>query len=136
MDKLVGVSANEEDCESSVDELHALIFSVKGVRFGADMEQIKEVADPDRIEDVGKNIVRFNEEFSFPDCQITYQAPRILFLKSGAKILVDEVEEVRILPIDCIRPLPRFLEKCRQPNDIWGVALVEGEIILLLDFLR
>ena len=136
MDNLVGISANEEDCESPVDELHALIFSVMGVWFGADMEQIKEVADPDRIEDVGKNIVRFNEEFSFPDCQITYQAPRILFLKSGAKILVDEVEEVRILPIDCIRPLPRFLEKCRQPNDIWGVALVEGEIILLLDFLR
>ena len=136
MDKLVGVSANEEDCESSVDELHALIFSVKGVRFGADMEQIKEVADPDRIEDVGKNIVRFNEEFSFPDCQITYQAPRILYLKNGRRILVDNVDEVRVLPIDCIRPLPDFLEKCREPNAIWGAALVGDEIILLLDFLR
>ena len=128
MDNLVGISANEEDCESPVDELHALIFSVMGVWFGADMEQIKEVADPGRNEDIEENIVGFHEEFPFPGRQITYQAPRILYLKNGRRILVDNVDEVRVLPIDCIRPLPNFLEKCRQSNAIWGVALVEGEI--------
>ena len=136
MDTSTEMTAENEGREAQIDEIHILIFSVMEIRFGVDMEQIREGVDPEYIDDDGINIIPFHEKFPFPGRQVTYQVPRILCLKDEVRIMVDEVEEVRTLPIDCIRPLPDFLEKCREPNAIWGAALVGDEIILLLDFLR
>jgi len=136
MDTQVGVAEKNESGDIGVEEIQVLIFSVMGIRFGVDTEQVSSVVAPDQIDDEEISIDRFDEEFIFSGRQVVYQNPRILCIQDGRRLMVDEIEEIRLLSLDKIRPLPEFLEKCRESNAIWGAGLIEDEIILLLNLLH
>ncbi len=136
MDTGPDTAENKNGGETTIDEIQIMVFRVMGVLFGADMEQIREVANCEHVDEDAKNVKRFHEEFSFSGNQVIYEAPRILYIKDGRGFIVDHVEEVRHLPIENVRPLPELLGKCRKPDAIWGAGLFDDKIVLLLDFFK
>jgi len=126
--------AQEQRSGATITNLQILIFNIMGVYFAADTEQVARVESFHPPLDETKNITHFHEEFLFPEGPVTYDSPRVLYIKNGRGIVIDHLEEVRSLPLEQIRTLPELLVQARKPDAIWGVGLVDDKVILLLDF--
>ncbi len=105
---------------------------------GIDMEQICEMRDVNRVNEGDLKIAYFHEKLPFGSKKIScYDSPKILIPKNdgeGMGIVIDQPEDIVSMSIDSIRPLPPLLESIDKSSAIWGAALKNDEIILLVDF--
>lgn len=136
MNARVGAVAENKCGGIGTEKLHVLVFSVMGIRFGVDTEQVARVVNLSHLEGEEENVVMFDEEFPFPGREVVYEAPKVLCLQDSRKLVVDEIEEVRFLSFHSIRSMPELLEKYGESGAVWGAGIVEGGIILLLNLLR
>ncbi len=104
------------------------------MRFAVDLEEIYELIDLDQANQRECEITRFEKEFMFGNIPINYISPKVLLKKNAESsgILIDQVCEICPISIDRIRPLPGLV-KLLNPTRIWGTALIDQEIFLLID---
>ncbi|MEZ4524350.1 MAG: chemotaxis protein CheW [Desulfobacterales bacterium] len=125
------------------EEIRILTFRIADVCFGMDMDQIAGMRSLDQINPREYRVCRFEEKFPFRRQEIrthSGNSPMILILNDEEKLsglCVDRPENINIsVSIDSIRPMPALIEACNSASPIWGVALREGQMILLADFYK
>lgn len=119
--------------------LKVVLFSVDGVRWGADADQIDQMLMPEEALASGVHIVPFHEAVPFRSSSVAYAGPKVLRVRwedprgRAWGILVDKPEAVITVKMEWLHPLPPFLAGNMGQTIIWGVVLLEGEIVLLAD---
>ncbi len=110
-----------------------------GVKLGADVEQIEEMLEPDQAKERLIHLFRFHEELSFFNRQVRYQSPKVLVIKNESVpsgVVIDEPEDIKTISLDLIAPMPPLIEACINPPVIWGVAIIDDDMVLLMDLNR
>lgn len=115
------------------EELRILTFNVGGVSMAVDTTRIDRMLEIDEAVERKLKIERLDERISFYDSAVIYSSPKVLMMKDEMPfgIVIDKPGDIVSVPIDSLRPLPA-LTKC--PKAIWGAALMNDEVILLVDF--
>ena len=119
-----------------IEAIRVLLFNVLGVRMGVDVEQTAGMLDPRNASVEQFNLVSFHEKLFRRDDRLTYVAPMVLLVrddKGNHGLLMDQPENIVSLGVEDIRPLPALIEASMQSRAVWGVALIEGEMVLLVD---
>jgi len=121
------------------EEIQLLTFTIMGTRMGVDTSQVSEMLEPEQAGERGINVHRFNDELPFRDSQVIYNSPKVLLIKNEGPaygILIDQPDEIGSISLNSIRPIPPLISSCKGPKAIWGAAVKDEEIILLVDFYR
>jgi chemotaxis signal transduction protein len=116
------------------EDIEVLTFCINQTWYGVDLDEIYELIELDQANQRECKTTRFEDEFNFGDLKIDYISPKVLLLKGlfSSGILVDQVQEICHVPIDCIKPLPDLM-KMFSPARIWGTTLIDQQIVLLID---
>lgn len=121
--------------ETIASGLSLLLFSVGGVFFGIDADQIAEISayKGEQAED----LFWFHEEIGYGDKTVTYNTPTIVTVGAGNdssyRLVIDSMEDITEFGNNEIRLLPALLESLALRKGVWGVLPRAGKIILLLD---
>ncbi len=121
---------------TGVEEIRVLVFDTMGTRMAVDVDQIAEMIDPARAEAGEIHVVPIHERLSFRSGDASYDMPRVLVLKDSVDdhgVMIDRPEDIRSIRTECIQALPPLIEAVMKSRAIWGVCLLEGEIVLLID---
>lgn len=116
--------------------LTLVVFSVAGVRFGVDTRQVAAISDytPDADPE---GVILLAERFANHTPSRPCSPTAILELRCNSRIYrvaVDRVEEFIEISGDAILPLPDLVQPYAVKSGIWGVAVRDGRMLLLLDF--
>ncbi len=116
--------------------LALLFFKDGGVRFAVDREQGRAVHVLDEGTDGG--LQHYQEALGGRHYSESRENPLVLRLrtKPPTSILVDEVEAITEISTSDLRPLPRLAESRIKALGLWAVAIVGGELVLMVDFHR
>lgn len=118
--------------------LNLLLFSVGGVSFAVDAEQVEAMAA--YLPEESGTLFRFHELAGFGNRQVSYRMPTVLSLKSsepgGCRVLVDAMEDIAEYGVDAISPLPALLEPFAFRHGLWGVLKRDNGLTMLVDFQR
>ena len=118
--------------------LNLLLFSVGGVHFGVDADQVEgtfscQGEDPDGLH-------WFHKELDYGDDTVVYGAPTILGIRTGDshsyRVVIDMMEDVTGIVADDIHPFPPFVEPFALRKGIWGIVMRDDRMVLLVDFYR
>jgi chemotaxis signal transduction protein len=124
----------ESLCSAGLD---LLLFSLSGVYFGVDVEQIGGISTHDGKET--EDVFRLPEALGMGGKKIHYGAPIVLTIRTEdsrkARVIIDAPEDLIHVQIDEIRPFPRIMVPFTQPRGLWAVTLRGEKKILLMDFL-
>ena len=125
-------------CETQINELEILVFTVGGVTLGVDTEQVGGVITAGQAEEMGMKLSPFPDKIPLGRMPVRFQAPRALLIKAVPPyaVVIESPEDILSVRLDSIRPLPPLLAACNPCEAVWGVAVREEGIILLIDFLR
>jgi len=121
---------------SDFEEIKFLVFRIKEVCFGIDMEQISEIMDAGQAEKRKKRASRFHEQLNFKGETVVYQAPKILIIRGKEHkpgVIIETPVDITAIPVESIQPLPPLIVGSNGPKAIWGVAVRNSEIIMLVD---
>ena len=117
--------------------LNLLLFSVGGVCFGIEADQVEEMAAYRAEEE--NNLFRLHEVLNY-GYSITYSSPTILTIRMGGfrnfRVIIDSMENIAEFSQNDIRPFPALLEPFALRKGMWGILLLDGKMVLLLDFQR
>lgn len=118
--------------------LNLLLFSIGGVSFGIDAEQVEAIGEFNT-----DNVVDYtwsHELVNFGDNQPEYNSPTILFIKSplqsSCQIVIDCMEDVTEYSVNAICPFPSLIEPYLLSIGMWGMLQRGGKIVLLLDLMQ
>ncbi len=128
-----------EESDNEISEIQLLVFSVMGIRFGADMEQIDEMIEPARAEELQIDVVPFHELVPVGTDSVSYTSHRVLLIDFQGQELGIQIglpENIINLPTRSIALLPRIVEYRRKIKAIWGVAFMNDEPVLMIDFYK
>ena len=118
--------------------LNLLLFSVGGVCFGIEADQVEEMAAYCAEEE--NNLFRLHEVLDYGTDSITYSSPTILTIRTGGsrnfRLIIDSMENIAEFSQNDIRPFPALLEPFALRKGMWGILLLDGKMVLLLDFQR
>ncbi len=120
-------------------EIRVFTFNIMGINLGIDVEQIAGLFEPDKVEAQNIQTFWFHEKISFPEGEVAYNSPKVLIIKddtSAFGIIIDLPNDIFIISIDSIQPLPSIMKSSGRPEPIWGAALKDEQIILLVDAYR
>ncbi|GBC60123.1 hypothetical protein DENIS_1068 [Desulfonema ishimotonii] len=123
----------------TTEELDLLIFRIADIPFGMDMEQIACIREPEQAQLQADRVFRFDEKLRFPKKPVVYRAPMLLIPEDETPVsalLIEKPDEIVRIRTDAIRPLPRLIERALPGHPVWGVALIDQKLILLVDFYR
>ncbi|MDD2365102.1 MAG: hypothetical protein PHN84_02955 [Desulfuromonadaceae bacterium] len=119
-------------------QLDLLMFSVAGVYYAADAAQIAGVEKFRGGRDGSE--VWFHEEMEFGCGDICYSSPTVLTIRSGAettqRVIIDKMEDIMRVTEDDISLFPPLVETFALKKGLWGILLLDGVMVLLLDFER
>ncbi len=119
--------------------IQVLTFDVMGVKMGVDTEQIAAVMDLDDTKKQGQAMHHVYEKISFGPRKVDYGAPKALLIRDGGTsytVVVDHPDDITVLPIQSIQPLPPLLASQRGSCAFWGAVAHKNGIILLIDFTK
>ena len=124
--------------EIQLASVNLLLFSVGGVHFGIDAEQVAGIAvyDGDQAED----LFWFHEELEYEDAAATYASPTVVTIRTGGvqsyRVIIDSMEDIAEFSQDDIRLFPALLEPFAIRRGLWGILPRNGFMVLLVDFQR
>ena len=119
--------------------LQLLTFRIDSVRMGVDTAQVCEMMEPADAHGRGIDAVPFHEHIPFREKAIAYLSPRVLLIRDRGPmrgIVIDRPDRIVDIHLDSIRPLPDLLSRSRKSPAIWGVALSDEGLIVLVDFYK
>lgn len=128
------------DCEAKTGELrlNLLLFTVGGICFAVDAEQVAGMAG--YLPEESGNLFRFHELAGFGDREVSYRAPTVLSLKTavpeGCRVLIDAMEDIAEYGVNDMCPLPALLEPFAVRHGLWGVLKRDSGLTMLVDFQR
>ncbi|MBF0602474.1 MAG: hypothetical protein HQL07_02130 [Nitrospirae bacterium] len=120
-------------------DINLLLFSMNGVNFGVDMEEVGRIVEPRSIH---PSILCYSLEnfFDFPVAPSQERRKGVfLFPKhyeSQCAIRIEGLESMVLLPLDSIRALPRILRWNLDSQPVWGVAIIEEHLVFLVSLDR
>ena len=124
--------------DTSDMRLDLLLFSVGGVYFGVDVEQVAEIAvyEDEQAED----LFWFHEEMGFKSNAVKYQSPTIVTIKAHVsqsfRLIIDSMEDIAEFSQNDIRLFPNLMGPVALRNGMWGIMVKDDRMILLVDFER
>jgi chemotaxis signal transduction protein len=117
-------------------ELDLLLFSVGGVSFGVDAEQVEEILSWQG----GDGSAWFHRELGYPSDTISYRAPSVLKIKTEDaghyQVIIDLLQDVTRIVAGDIHPFPPVVEPFALHKGMWGIVVKDERMILLVDFQR
>lgn len=129
---------NDAGGPQGISGLNLLLFSVGGIRFGIDADQVEGTAAYGGEE--AEDLFWFHEELDYRDDTVVYLVPTVVAIRSEGsrpyRVIIDTMEDVAEIGSMDIRPFPPLMEPFALRNGIWGVALRDGHMVLLVDFKR
>lgn len=123
--------------ETETEKIQLLVFSISSTKFGVDLDGIYQILDLEQANQRECHLVPFEKIFSF-GAPVSYQSPMALLRKENpsAGIMIDQVEKVAPVNLNAIKPLPPLLKRYKNNSSvIWGTALIENEVVLLVEFI-
>jgi chemotaxis signal transduction protein len=128
----------QEAQKKGPNSLNLLLFSVGGVNFGIDADQIAAITAYDG--EFAGDLFWFHEELEFGKTSLVYRSPTIVTVRIGAlqtyRVIIDSMEEIAEFSLNDIRPFPPLVEGFALRRGMWGILVRNGRVVLLLDFLR
>jgi hypothetical protein len=114
--------------------LQLLFFKDGGVRFAVDRAQVLTVQTPEP--GLEGHLSHFHETLGAKPLPKGPGNPLVLGLNTepAVRILVDEMETISEVKWADLRPLPALVEARSKSLGLWAVALVQGDLVLLVDF--
>ena len=128
-----------EDVSATMEStpLNLLLFSVDGVFYGVDSDQIAGVAAYKGDKD--NDSFWFHKEIGHDNRSVSYHSPAVVSIKNGNqepyRVIIDQMEDITEFSHEDISLLPELLEPFFLPKGIWGVLLRNGTMTFLLDFM-
>jgi chemotaxis signal transduction protein len=121
---------------SSAVELELLIFTVGGIAMAVDTAQVEEMLRPAEAERREVETRMFHENLFSGERASSYSEPMVLMIREGPPygIVVDRPDEITKVPLQRIQPLPALIEKHALSKAVWGIALKDDKMIMLVDF--
>lgn len=121
--------------DDDTKKLQVFTFNARGVDMAVDITQIDRVLDVDEAVERGLKIKSFHESISFHGGTAI---SKVFMIKDEIPfgILIDKPGSIVSVPFDSLRPLPPLLSDSRSPMAIWGAALINDEVLLLVDFYK
>lgn len=131
-------TGNNADKDPSPSELRIMTFSMMSIRMGVDVGQVFQMLEPRQAAAQDLRVVSLHERLSFGERRVRYESPRVLLLRNAGHdgVLIDQPEDITLVKVDCLRPLPPLLEAHRENGIVWAVALIDEEIVLLVDLYK
>lgn len=117
-------------------ELSILIVEFMDTCIGIDTAQVTEICEPEIAEKQGLEIVHLHEKIPGVSDKISYRQPRVVMVRheeATAGIVIDMPQAIVSLPPSSILPLPDVIELNKDCTPVWGVALHNKRIVLLID---
>lgn len=129
--------AVQGSCGIPIHELEILVFTLNGITFGVDTEQLGGVLTAAEAGAAGTELVPFSDKIPMSGMAGIVQTPYALLIKDTAQyaVVIESPEDIISIRIDAIRPLPPLMAACNTSQAVWGVGMREEGIILLVDFL-
>lgn len=119
-------------------ELRLLVFSVGGVRFAADAEQVDSLREYGAEESAGPT-VPFHEALGNEAGTVAYRCPEICTITGAdgmCSFIIDSPEDIVTVSWDDLQPLPPLVEPFAARRGIWAVIPETPGIILVVDLNR
>lgn len=120
------------------ERLNLLLFSLGGVFFGIDADQVESI-DLHGDESAG-DAMWVHHLLGFEQMDLVYLAPSILTIRTNCevprRIIIDSMEDIRDYPWNAISPLPHLVEQHLLKRGVWGILHQSDRIVLLIDFQR
>lgn len=129
---------NIDSEDESSDEINLLICEFMDINIGIDMAQVTEICDIEVAEKRSRSVFYLHEKIVNFSGDIHYETPRVLLVNHSGEetgIVVDMPREIVSIPTISIRPLPGLLELFKDSTPVWGVALRQNSVVLLIDLL-
>lgn len=118
-------------------QIGLLLFTLGGVRFGVDAEQV--LATAPYHGERGEEIPFLHERIGFGAASPRYLVPTVIAFgaRQGGRrrVVIDGIEEIAWFHLDDLRPFPAVIEPLALRRGMWGVAPRPRGVILLLDLL-
>ncbi len=118
--------------------LNLLLFSVAGVHFGVDADQVEGTFACQG--EASANLLWFHREMGYGDDAIIYTAPVVIGIKTGKsqdyRVVIDRMEDIAGIAVKEIHPFPPLMEPFALRNGMWGIVVKGDRMIILVDFLR
>ena len=130
--------SQNEDLDPILDfDLSVLVFTINGILFGVDSEQVADIVNFGETGDE-IDISSFNKLIADTSPRKGGPEKKVLIMKDfeGRGLLVDRLDDIKPFGIGSIHPLPPLIASQLKSKLIWGIALIEAKMILLLDFSR
>ncbi len=122
----------------SFNEISLLICEFMDINIGIDMAQVREICDVEVVKKRSGSVFYLHEKIVNFSGDIHYDTPRVLLVNySGEEvgIVVDMPREIVSIPTISVRPLPDLIELFKDSTPVWGVALRQNSVVLLIDLL-
>lgn len=116
--------------------LNLLLFSVGGVHFGVDAEQVAGIAvySGEQADDLHW----FHEELAYGDAAPVYCSPTVITIRTGNapsyRVIIDSMEDIAEVGQNDIGLFPALLEPFVRRSGMWGILSRDGIMVLLVDF--
>jgi chemotaxis signal transduction protein len=111
-----------------------------GTCFGVDMDEITGIGDLNRTDHREIRLVSFRRHIQRENTAAAAGPRHVLIVKGTtppAGLLIESTEDIDVpIPPDAVRPLPPLAQTACRNTPIWGVALHQEEIVLLVDAKR
>lgn len=118
--------------------LNLLLFSVGGVCFGIEADQVEGMAV--YSEEENDDLFWFHNLLNYGYDSITYSSPTIISIRTSGfrkyRVIIDSMEDIAEFSQNDIRPFPALLEPFALRRGMWGILLRNGSMVLLVDFQR
>lgn len=118
--------------------LSLFLFTVGGVSYGIDADQIAEIAayNGEKADD----LFWLHEEMCYGAKTVSYHSPTVITIRTGMassyRVIIDSMEDIAEFSHNDLTFFPTLLEPFVFPRGLWGILLRRGSMILLLDFKR
>ncbi len=125
--------------ESLIDELRIVLFEIAGVKMGVDADQVARMITPERAAEENIDIRLFHESISLGAGIVEYRSPYVLIAKEDhgkMGVMIDAPRDIVRVKAGDVRGLPLLFAATVSERIVWGAALIEGEIVMLVDLCR
>lgn len=129
---------NDRETTSGELQLNLLLFSVGGVSFAVDAEQVDSMSGYAAEEN--DSLLWFHEMLGFSGKEVVYRAPTVLSVRTVAcqtcQVIIDNMEDIAEYSVHDLAPLPALLEPFAIKNGIWSVLKRDNALTMMVDFYR